>query len=311
MKALLAILLVAAVSANEYLYGNARKEVDPYDFFRGFLGGIGDTEDLKELKVCLDQTEPAMNEIRKGLKLIITLDISKMFQGFMYVVGGIKLIQETMAPCIKKYPALTRLEAAIRNTDVSTIIRKIVTNALKYKNLIENAIKCFKTQDLKCAGSNFGLLAKSLYLEKMDERVGNNSVVEFLKGFLEGIGETADINELIKCLKALDESIEKIKEALYLITNGNFTEMLKGIKMFLEAVRDFLAKMHPCASGTVVLKKLINAILTVDFAVVIKKILLNLNRIIAECGEIIKDFDEEDYKGAGFGIGNLLKFLFL
>lgn len=314
MKALLAFAFIATVSCSLLSYDSVHT-VDPYDFFRGFLVAIGDKSDISDLLVCLNKLEPVREEMREGLKLIFTLEPENVVKGMTIVKEAFTKGYNTLTPCFNKYSKLRNLIGRLLNFNPITIGFRIILHLSKYTKMVTEAIDCLKVDNLLCVGTKIGGLLKSIFMESMsDEEVivfDEDESLEFLKGFLRGIGDQGDANKLLKCLHTLDVVIDKIKKAIERIASEDPREIILGLRMFIEALREMIIKFRPCLEGFDALKKLWDAILKMDLENVLKKALLNLNRIIGEATYIIDCFDDDDFNCAGFGTGNLLKFLFL
>jgi predicted transcriptional regulator len=138
-----------------------------------------------------------------------------------------------------------------------------------------------------------------------------NEMFDFVKGFLEGINETGDINKLMKCIKEGETIFKKIIDALNLIKKMNPIDVMKGVTLLVEAIKQLLDTLQPCMEGFNELKKVYEAIRHID----IKKI---VTRIITHPGEIIKDitdaidaFNKKDFHKFGHAVGDLLRRLLL
>jgi len=319
MKALLIFALLATVSVEAFSYEKEYAS-DPLDILRGFLKGIGETNDIKDIIDSLDKLKPGWEEVGEGIKIMLLSDFVK---GFEKMTNGLKIIFEEIIACLNKYPKLKTLIKGIITADPDKIYINIAANLVKYTRMIIEALDCLKYEDFMCVGSKLGEILKSIFMEGMGEVVkrilnevvkevkGTNHLFEFLKGFLNGIGDKTDPSDLLKCLNTLEETFKKIQEALFYIIKGDLDEKIKGMIMLLEALREMLAKIKPCIEGLEEVKKLVNAIINADIAKILKRVLLNLNIIVAEIAYTYKCIQEGNLNCAGFGIGSLFKFIFL
>eukprot|EP00826_Nyctotherus_ovalis_P039968 TRINITY_DN3884_c0_g3_i1.p1 TRINITY_DN3884_c0_g3~~TRINITY_DN3884_c0_g3_i1.p1 ORF type:complete len:240 (+),score=64.99 TRINITY_DN3884_c0_g3_i1:125-844(+) len=238
-----------------------------------------------------------------------------MVEGMNKVREGLLDMSQRILPCIPKYPRLNLLLARIANASPIDIGLKILRNSEEYMALLTKAFECLKVEDLKCVGTNLGDISRSLFLERLGEVSVNMNVnghmYDFVKGFLRGIGEGGDPTKLLGCITGLDEAVKKIKAALELIKTNNMDKVIQGLEMILDALKLMLRQIKPCMHGLTVLEKLWKAVLNADIARVLGKVLLNLNRVVAEVSFIHSCFREHKYENAGYGVGNLLKFIFL
>jgi len=141
--------------------------------------------------------------------------------------------------------------------------------------------------------------------------VQGNELVDFVKGFLEGINETGDINKLMKCIKTGEEIFKKVIQALELIKKMNLIDIIKGVTLLVDAIKELLNALQPCMEGFSELKKLMNAITHIDIKKIAMKILTHPVEFIKDVTDAISAFSKKDFHAAGKAVGDLLRRLFL
>lgn len=134
---------------------------------------------------------------------------------------------------------------------------------------------------------------------------------EFLEGFLDGLNERGDINQLIKCLRDIDIIAEKIAHALELIMFGDVQEKLEGLKRLIEGVQEYINTLKPCSQGFDQLKKLFNNLQKIDLMKILRKIMQNLDMYGELITRFVEAFRKQEYKLAGKYLGQFLLKLFL
>lgn len=139
----------------------------------------------------------------------------------------------------------------------------------------------------------------------------SNSVTDFLKGLLEGLNETGNINELLKCAKDLEAVINDIMSALELIRQGGITNILAGVTKLVQDVLKLLEILQPCSQGFTQLEKLFEALKNVNFMKIAMKIVFNFSSFLSLIVDCISSFKNGNLYQAGKDLGALLLKLFL
>ena len=146
-------------------------------------------------------------------------------------------------------------------------------------------------------------------LELQQSFLQNNSL-EFLKGFIEGVGAKENIEELLKCIEETESIFEKIKEALEHLKHLDIKELEKGFKMLLEAMKELFEMLKPCSESTSVIDKLLKAILSANIFKIVARIMANPVDFIRDVKQAIVCFAKNDYYCAGRNIGDIMRLVF-
>eukprot|EP01022_Parablepharisma_sp_SALTPOND_P031681 TRINITY_DN8128_c0_g1_i1.p2 TRINITY_DN8128_c0_g1~~TRINITY_DN8128_c0_g1_i1.p2 ORF type:complete len:234 (+),score=19.30 TRINITY_DN8128_c0_g1_i1:226-927(+) len=139
----------------------------------------------------------------------------------------------------------------------------------------------------------------------------NSNAFEFVKGFLEGIGEKGDINKLLHCIKDLEHIFAEIKEALEYLKKMKLPDIIHGLTLLFNAVREFVGMLKPCTEGFEVLKHLISEMIHPNIRKIAMHIIMHPGKFIHDITEAIACFGKHDYHCAGRHVGGLLKIMFL
>ena len=160
MRAFLFILLaICCVSCKQTVGDQA------IDFLKGFLEGIEETGDIKEVLKCVEDLEKIIEEIVVALKEIMTFEIKKVIDGIAKLVVAVRKFMEMIEPCATKMPQLQKLIDAIWQADIMALFGKIMKEPGFYLDLLTKAIACFTNSDWYCLGLNTGKVLFRLFLK--------------------------------------------------------------------------------------------------------------------------------------------------
>jgi len=134
---------------------------------------------------------------------------------------------------------------------------------------------------------------------------------DFVKGFLNGIGEKKDPGDLIKCAHKVEELIMKIHEALELILTFEIPNIIKGVTQLISAVRELNELIRPCSEGYETLKQLFFAIADADIFKVVQIIIQKSVTLMFYIINAITCYNEDKYDCLGKNLGTILKEIFL
>ncbi len=311
MKFLLVALLVAAVVAEQPFAIDLPQEAlknEALDFLKGFLEGIGEKGDINNLQKCLKDLEGVFKKLKEALEHLKKMKLPDIIQGLTLLFEGVREFMGMLKPCSEGFEKIKKLIAAVAHPDIRKIAMHILMHPTAFLKDVTGAIGCFEKKDFHCAGKDIGDLLKLMFLSRFE---ASNNAVEFLKGFLEGIGQGGDINKLLQCLKDLEDVFKKLKEALEHLKKMKLPDIIQGLTILFEAVREFMSMLKPCSEGFDVIKKLIAAIAHPDIRKIAMHILMHPTQFLHDITGAIGCFGKGDYHCAGKDIGDLLKLMFL
>jgi molecular chaperone GrpE (heat shock protein) len=311
MKVLLVFLALVAICGARPYHLNVEIPTDSsfVEFMKGFLEGINETGDINKLLECIHSGEEIINKIKAALELIAKKDIGSIFAGITMLVDAVKTLMSAMQPCMEGFDQLKRLMNAITHIDIMKIVMKVLTHLSEFIGDVVNAIGCFKSGDMHCAGKNVGSLLNKLFLNRMFE--DENPAIEFIKGFLVGIHEPKSVDDLMKCIKNMDSIFTMIREALGHIMKLSFEEVVTGLKILMEAMKQFHEMLAPCLDGFQQLKKLMEAMKNWDLVKIAWKIISQAVAFIHDIKECIESLQTQKFNQAGKDMGDILYRLFL
>jgi len=278
------------------------------DFLSGLLKGIHETKSIEDLISCAKNAEPILEKIKIALDLIKKMTIESLLEGLTMLFEAFLELEEILRPCLVQFTQFKKLIDAIVHADINKLIQKIIQNAFQFIADIMDAIHAFEAKEMSRAGKDLGDVLYKLFLVELEVKF---DPIDFIKGFLEGLNEKGDINNLLKCVKDIEKIVNKIIEAIGYISKMDFQNIIKGITLLLEAVSELLNELRPCSDGFEQIKKLIDAISHVDIVKLVFKILANPGPIIQDIMDCINAFNGGDFHRAGKDIGDLLFRMFL
>lgn len=139
----------------------------------------------------------------------------------------------------------------------------------------------------------------------------NDRIMDFITGFLEGLNEKQDVQKLLECIKGIDKIIPNVIKGLELLQTGNPVDVIKGMAMVMDAVKELLEKIQPCSDGFEQIMKLITALKDADILKIVDKILNDPEPYVTEIVMAIEAFKNNDYRAGGKRFGTFLYKLFL
>eukprot|EP01022_Parablepharisma_sp_SALTPOND_P018568 TRINITY_DN304_c0_g1_i5.p2 TRINITY_DN304_c0_g1~~TRINITY_DN304_c0_g1_i5.p2 ORF type:complete len:610 (-),score=120.31 TRINITY_DN304_c0_g1_i5:36-1865(-) len=311
MKVFLIFLAILAVaSAKPYhLDIEVSSDSDFVAFMKGFLEGINEHGDINKLMKCIRSGEQIMNKIKTALEYIAKKDIGSIITGVTMLIDAVRQLLDVMTPCMEGFNQLKRLVNAISHADIKKIAMKILLHLTEFISEVVSAIGCFQSGDFHCAGKNVGTILRKLFLDRALEQ--ENPAIDFIKGFLIGIHEKKSVDDLLKCVKNMDEIFAKIRTALEYIMKLTFNDVVKGLQILMDAMKDFEKMLEPCLEGFNQLKKLMEAIKNWDLIKLAWKIIRNAGAFIHDINDCIESLKNQKFLEAGKDVGDILYRLFL
>jgi len=148
-------------------------------------------------------------------------------------------------------------------------------------------------------------------LEIREPKVTLDPYIDFVEGFLTGLNEKGDVNQLLKCVKNIEPLFYDIMEALSLILKLDLKDIMEGLSQLINAIREIIDILTPCSEGFEQLKKFGEAIRNVNLNKIIAKIIQNIAAFIKDIMECFNDYNDKDYYDFGKDLGDIMFRLFL
>ncbi len=309
MKAIIVFLAVVALCMASPAQLRTDDEIAAVDFITGFLEGLHENKTTEDLLKCIKSFEPIFNEIKEALAYFKKFNFNNIVKGVTLLIKAVKEIVEALKPCMEGFQQLKKLVDVIKSASPSKIAMKILANPIAIIADVTACIEGFKSKDYKAAGKALGDIMYRLFLAT--ENLGDNKVIDFLRGFLEGLNEKGNVNDLLKCVKDIESILVKVQQAMEYIKKNNTMDLIRGITMLIEAVSALLNTIRPCAEGFEQIKKLFDAIGHIDIIKLVFKVLSEPSRYIEDVKKCINGFNTGDFYTAGKCLGDFLYGLLL
>ena len=130
-------------------------------------------------------------------------------------------------------------------------------------------------------------------------------------GFLIGIGDDPNEQNIEKCAKDITNFLENLQKALEEFKKKKPKNIINAIKILIVAVKEFIDGIKPCAAGLKNFEKLIKALMHPDVKKIALKIATHIGKIIGDLGAVINNFKSKNFKAAGTALGAVIKVIFL
>jgi len=301
---------VGALLAVMFLGREEAGAINPIEFIKGLLIGIGEQGNMDPLIKCIKDAEHIFKKILEALEHIKKKKFNEVIKGITILISAVQELMQMLEPCSKGFNQLKKLINALKHPDIKKIAMRVLMHLSEIIADVMTAIGCFKSGDSKCAGKAVGEILKFIFIARSDELEANNAL-EFMKGFLAGIGESGNINNLEKCIKNMDSIFHKIISAINHIKKKKLGDIIKGITELISAIKQLMSVLKPCMAGFNTLKKLLSAITHPNIKKIALRILMHPSKFMHAVSEAISGFSGHNYNKAGHGIGTLLKLMFL
>lgn len=288
-----------------------------FDFVSGFLKGIKEEKGIQDLIKCLKNADQILEKIKKALEVIMKMkSLEELLAGLKLLFAAFLELEEMVKPCLEGFHQFKRLLKEIRHADLNKIMAKLIKSWPFFLSEIIDIVVCFANGKFECAGHGLGEILNRLFLEgRLLESNGGNPIFDFLNGFLQGIHEPKQVEDLMKCMKNADQILQKIMDAVQLIVAGlkkvNLDTILKGFNMLFSAIYDLEKALLPCLKEYTQFIKLLEAIKSCNLVKIIFRILSNPNPYIEDFMDMIDCFEEGDFLQAGSDLGDILYRLFM
>eukprot|EP00826_Nyctotherus_ovalis_P019823 TRINITY_DN1615_c0_g5_i1.p1 TRINITY_DN1615_c0_g5~~TRINITY_DN1615_c0_g5_i1.p1 ORF type:complete len:325 (-),score=49.02 TRINITY_DN1615_c0_g5_i1:157-1107(-) len=312
MRVLLIFLLTSVAFTQEFStpQDSFHLEDGPtaHDFFKGLAETLGEAKDTRELVKCMKNFEEIVGRIFDAVELILNFDFLDVIQGVNDLIAALKELEAVVKPCVKNYPVFTKLISDISNATLNDIMNKILRKKFIFIGYATSAFECFCNDLYECVGRCTGMIFKLLFPStNLHEDAEGLDAVEFLKGFIEGLGGSFDINKFRTCLKDFQHLYEAIKRAFEALKTKQIGQIIQGVAILIAVAKQLVDDLRVCAQGVEVVRRLIEALANVSAMKVAVKLLMNFTEVYAVIARTAPCFASENYRCIGIGLGMILK----
>ena len=317
---LILFLVIAGVLATEQNH-EPFSSSDIADFLKGFLKGLNEKGDVKELLKCTVGLEDVMNDIIKAVNLIGTWNFKELMEGFKLLYNAVVTLVNTLKPCCNSFKELTKFMVALMKTNVFQLVLKFLNNPGPYVQDIIFCIQGFIDKKYEAAGKNLGDFLYRLILRESDfnpEMKDINTIIwmvyEFAQGIVDGLNKGETIQNVDMCIDSLPVIWMGIKRTIEEFKKLNWTvitEVLPVFRLLLDDLVALLMTGKPCSRAISDIKFLIKCYSNVNPKVLMNRIIHNVMNIVHCFTHAIKHLKGSHYHDCGEDLGQIIYFLIL
>lgn len=286
------------------------------NFVQGLLNTIGDHKSLEDMKKCITSGDAILEKIKNGLETTRPMDKAAIKSGLAIAFQGMNDFATMVKPCLTGYDKLQKLFSLIANADLEKLATKALGRIGSFFHLVMDTLEGFTKADYMMAGTGFGNLNIFLFGSLLDEELETEALPtaktmeDFVKGVILGIEGTDNLGGLKACIKEDETIIANIIKGLDATRPMTDVAITAGLKIIFSAMNDLLNMLTPCMAGFEKLKKLAGYIAAADFKKILNKIHGAMGQFFHIIYNALEGFTKGNYKIAGKGIGDLMKWCF-
>ena len=280
------------------------------DFLQGFLEGINIKGDINKILECVKGGEGIIEKIIQALNYLIHIDINHLediIKGVKLLIEAVQDIIKVIEPCSKSFEEIMNLINKIISINIMKLVWTIITNAPQFIHDITDAIDALTKGNYRQGGKDVGDIIFRLFLASLQ----SDPIIDFVKGFLEGLNEKGDFKKLLDCIENMEPIILKMIQALQKIMTFNIMDVIEGVKLLIEAVTEFISVLKPCSEGLVQLEKLFDAIISTGIMKIVTKIISNPAPYLKDIMDCIEAFTKGNMHQCGKDLGDIMYRLYL
>lgn len=279
-----------------------------FDFVKGLFEGLNEKGNATKILECLKNVEPIVSDIMRAIDMISYFTYKNITEGVMLLVSAVTRLIQTLTPCTEGFTQLEKLLAALAHIDLMKIVTKIMMNPAVFIKDITDCIASFTKGDYEGCGKSLGDILFRLFLDTMAELQSFEDFVNFMVGFIEGIGNGQKFVDIEVCLKKMPEVWTEIINAINDLKNINWRNLDKLVEALIKIFNAFITifqGIKPCSKVPAEIEEMIQKLINIDYNVLLQKILLNSFQLIADITNAIKNLGNKDYVAAGKSIGEI------
>ena len=278
------------------------------DFILGMLTGINEKGDINKVKTCAKEEEAIIEKMKEACSYIRNMQMADLVKGAGLLLEATKMVIQMIKPCADGLTAWKKVADGVAVADPNKLAKKMFSSAGAFFHLAIDTLEGIQEKNYLAAGKAVGTMLKLLFIDRSNTQT---AFFDFIKGFFEGINEGGDINKILDCLKEGEAIIAKVTEALECIMKMDVVNVMKGIMMLVDVVKQIGEKLKPCTEGYTQLEKLLKAVMNANFMEIVAKVMKNSFVIIAEIMDFISVIKSGSYEKAGKDLGDILFLIFL
>ena len=141
------------------MFARESSEKDIEEFFKGFVTGIGLTDDAYQ---CLHNPEIVLKQLEAAFKLLDTKNLRKFVSGLKGIYSALTVVTKQLKACDKDYDSeIKRIEQALKILRYPyyykiVIAKDVLLNGIAIERDLRNAVRAFEEQYYYDLGYDIG-----------------------------------------------------------------------------------------------------------------------------------------------------------
>jgi len=276
---------------------------------------LNEKGDINELLKCGKNLEQIIDKIMQALEYIKKKDPADLIKGLTILLEAVTELMNILKPCSSGFEQIKKLFEALKHIDILKLVFKILANPGPFIQDVMDCIDSFKKGDLHQAGKDLGDFLYRLFLSGMAQLEMNfDDLVKMIEGFLAGINEGHNFDDIEQCLKKVPSIIDDVKKAFEEIKHidwKNLDKLVEALLAVFDAFRKVLEAIKPCSKVPADIDIIINKLKNIDVTKLLQKLMANIMQLIHDITEGINKLSQHDYYGFGQDMGDIVYRLLL
>ena len=133
-----------------------------------------------------------------------------------------------------------------------------------------------------------------------------------MEGFLEGIDQKHNFDNITECIKRAPEIWADIVSAIELLKHldwKNLDKLIEALLKIFDALKVILQAVKPCSKVPAEIEELIKKIMNIDFVKLIQRFQQYMFQIVSDLMAVLSDFQKGNYRDAGKQLGDIIYLL--
>eukprot|EP00331_Platyophrya_macrostoma_P004173 CAMPEP_0176420220 /NCGR_PEP_ID=MMETSP0127-20121128/8486_1 /TAXON_ID=938130 /ORGANISM="Platyophrya macrostoma, Strain WH" /LENGTH=394 /DNA_ID=CAMNT_0017800793 /DNA_START=13 /DNA_END=1197 /DNA_ORIENTATION=- len=313
------------------------------DFVRGIFLGIGVEEGWKDLTPCLKANQDAYESINLAIQYFKnkneTMDIIMGLSAIGKALTDLPTSVQGCGASVKDIKKLYRSLYLLNSTKAIgwRIAKNLVFSSLDFYSLISNVVFEYKAENWEDFGINIGkiideLILVEIHINKVTSsampdpeieylnlpkfavlygKFNTTSLKIFVKGFVRGLGATANWTELAPCFNANKDMIASLNFALLFFRKGDPMDILNGVAAIGQVLVDLPTAINSCARTGKDFAKVAKSLAAINgtrgfVSRVFKNTIINSLDIYLSMTNAIAAYEAENWEEFGAKVGEML-----
>jgi len=294
---------------------------DLLDFAQGFLQGISNASVFDDLKACISDSKDIYADIDNGIADIKTKVPDQVKQGIALLGEAAQLVPNAAQLCqvsVLDMDKLVKLIESFKSPEsfLYYIGKSLLINHVEVIHEVESAVTAYDAHNYTTLGFWVGTAMDTILLGQPQEQDPKSNILDFTKGFLEGVGSSSIFDNITACLTDTEDFATEVDQGIDDIKTKQPDEVKKGIALLGQAAKMVPDAIQLCKVADADLDKLIKEVESFQspesfLYYVGKSLLINHVEVIDEVENAINGYDAQNYTGFGYWVGKTMDTIFI